>query len=147
MKKNLYRHIRKMSTYIMKFDGGSRGNPGLCGIGAVLYKNNNEIWSTSEIVSKHNTNNFAEYKALISGLNKASELKIKDLHVIGDSQLVLNQVFGDWNVKNKQLKQLHNEASQYVNKFETISFNHVKRNNNKRADELANIAMDKFTIG
>ena len=110
----------------------------------------NELtWSISDndvetLVSKNNTNNFAEYKALILGLHKAVELKINHLHIQGDSQLILNQVYGNWNVKNATLKLLHNEANNYNKQIETITFEHIKRNKNKRADELANIAMDNY---
>ena len=142
--------IRTLSTSMTKnnfrlmFDGGSRGNPGICGAGAVLYKNNKEIWSASEIVSKHNTNNFAEYKALLLGLHKVVELNIDILHVQGDSQLILNQVYGNWNVKNETLKQLHSSAIIYNNQIEKITFEHVRRKYNKRADELANLAMNNY---
>ena len=142
--------IRKLSTsmaknnYRLMFDGGSRGNPGICGAGAVLYKNDKEIWSASEMVSKHNTNNFAEYKALLLGLHKAVELNINTLHVQGDSQLILNQVYGNWNVKNETLKQLHSSAIIYNKQIENITFEHIKRKLNTRADELANNAMDNY---
>lgn len=142
--------IRKLSTsmaknnYRLMFDGGSRGNPGICGAGAVLYKNDKEIWSASEMVSKHNTNNFAEYKALLLGLHKAVELNINTLHVQGDSQLILNQVYGNWNVKNETLKQLHSSTIIYNKQIENITFEHIKRKLNTRADELANNAMDNY---
>lgn len=142
--------IRKLSTsmtknnYRLMFDGGSRGNPGICGAGAVLYKNNKEIWSASEMVSKHNTNNFAEYKALLLGLHKAVELNINTLHVQGDSQLILNQVYGNWNVKNETLKQLHTKAKLYNNSIQNITYEHIGRKFNIRADELANNAMDNY---
>ena len=78
------------------------------------------------------------------GLHKAVELNIDILHVQGDSQLILNQVYGNWNVKNETLKQLHSSAIIYNNQIEKITYEHIRRKYNKRADELANLAMNNY---
>ena len=125
------------------FDGGSRGNPGLCGAGAVIYKNNKEFAIVSQFIPGKHSNNFAEYTAFILGLKKALELQITHLYVEGDSKLVINQCLEKWKVNSPILGKLQKEATCLCKKFTYISLNHVKRNKNKRADQLANIAMDK----
>ena len=78
--------------YKLNFDGCSKGNPGLSGAGAVLYKHEQEIWNESYFVGDNCTNNQAEYAGLILGLNQAISLHIKELIVEGDSLLVINQM-------------------------------------------------------
>jgi ribonuclease HI len=128
--------------YKMMFDGGSRGNPGLCGAGAVIYKDNREIASVSHFIPGKHTNNYAEYTAFIMGMEKAHQLNIKSLSVEGDSKLVINQCLGIWKVKSSALIDLNSQAKSLMNNFEYIKLNHVFRHYNKRADQLANIAMD-----
>ena len=127
----------------LQFDGGSRGNPGVGGAGAVLYKNDNEEWSKTFYLGENVTNNQAEYKGLIGGLKHVSTLDLPNLLVEGDSNLVINQVSGTWRVKNDGLKILHHEVQEFINKIKDIRFQHIPRNENKRADQLANEAMDR----
>ena len=127
----------------LQFDGGSRGNPGVGGAGAVLYKNDQEEWSKTFYLGDNVTNNQAEYKGLIGGLKHVSTLDLPNLLVEGDSNLVINQVSGTWRVKNDGLKILHDEVQEFINKIKDIRFQHIPRNENKRADQLANEAMDK----
>ena len=127
----------------LQFDGGSRGNPGVGGAGAVLYKNDNEEWSKTFYLGENVTNNQAEYKGLIGGLKHVSTLDLPNLLVEGDSNLVINQVSGTWRVKNDGLKILHDEVQEFINKIKDIRFQHIPRNENKRADQLANEAMDR----
>lgn len=128
--------------HILMFDGGSRGNPGVCGSGFVLYENNTIIAQDARVVSRKNTNNYAEYMALIIGLIKAKSLNIKHLLVKGDSQLVINQVTGKYKVNSDNLKPLYKDAITLINYFDIITFEHIKRDLNKVADKLANDAMD-----
>lgn len=128
--------------YTLMFDGGSRGNPGICGSGLVLYENDIIIAQDSRVVSSNNTNNYAEYMALINGLIKAKSLNIKHLLVKGDSQLVINQVTGKYKVNSDNLKPLYKDAIALINYFDIITFEHIKRHLNKVADKLANDAMD-----
>ena len=124
-------------SYVLYFDGCAKGNPGFAGAGAVMYKDDKEIWSKSEYLEKQ-TNNYAEYCGLIMGLQCAVEKEIKDLIVKGDSMLVIKQMTGAYKVKSPNLIELYNEAMRLKVQFDTIHFQHVYREDNKRADELAN---------
>jgi ribonuclease HI len=130
------------NKYILNFDGCSKGNPGPSGAGGVIYKNGKEILSYSVFLGNNVTNNESEYKSLSIGIDKAIELNIKKLIVKGDSQLVINQVLGKYMVNNKNLKEIYNLIKRKIKFFDDISFNHVYRNNNKRADELSNNALN-----
>jgi len=132
------------SKYTLMFDGGSRGNPGICGCGYVIYMNDRIIAQDSCVVSNNNTNNYAEYMALILGLKKAKELKINSLIVKGDSKLVINQVSGHYHIKSDNLRKLYTESKMLILHFNCIGFEHIKRNLNKVADKLANMAMDAY---
>ena len=123
------------------FDGCSKGNPGQSGIGAVLYEGDTEIWAAARYIGDHQTNNEAEYRALILGLEEASERKILDLTVFGDSQLVINQVNGVYKVKAKNLFDLYERVELLKKCFRFVQFNHVYREQNTRADALSNIGL------
>ena len=138
--------IHPETGFIMNFDGCSKGNPGLGGAGAVIYYNNDEIWSGTFFVGKNATNNHAEYAGLILGLQQAIELDIRSLLVKGDSQLVLNHMSGVYKCKSPNLIDLYEKAKELERKFDTIYFEHVLRNFNKRADELSNIAVDNYLL-
>lgn len=128
----------------LKFDGCSKGNPGLAGAGAVLYftdDDDEEIWATSQFVGAKATNNEAEYMGLIIGLKRAIEMNIKELNVEGDSLLVIKQMIGEYNVKSENLFKLYNEAKECQKQFKNITFTHIYRNQNKRADQLSNLAL------
>lgn len=94
---------KQMIKWKLQFDGGSRGNPGVGGAGAVLYKNNQEEWSKTFYLGDNVTNNQAEYRGLIGGLKHVSTLDLPNLLVEGDSNLVINQVSGTWSVKNDEI--------------------------------------------
>ena len=130
----------------LQFDGCSKNNPGLAGAGAVIYDNitNDELCNVSEFVGTENTNNYAEYMGLIIGLKKAKEMKINQLIVEGDSMLVIKQMKGEFKVKSLHLLELYNEAKTLEKGFDYIHYKHIYRNNNKRADELSNIAVDNY---
>ena len=127
--------------YRLNFDGCSKGNPGAAGIGAILYFEDQEIWCSNQYIGIK-TNNESEYMALILGLNEALLRSISELIVCGDSLLVINQMKGTYKVKNKNLLELYNYAKYLCNNFQYIEFNHVYRNCNKRADKLANLALE-----
>jgi ribonuclease HI len=130
--------------FIMNFDGCSKGNPGLSGAGAVIYYNNEEIWSGSFFVGEKATNNQAEYAGLILGLQQAKELQINSLLVKGDSQLVINHMTEIYNCKSQNLIDLYSNAKELEKNFDKIKYEHVSRNLNKRADELSNIALERY---
>jgi ribonuclease HI len=135
--------IYPSTEYTLNFDGASKGNPGLSGAGMVIYKNGEEIWSSHKFIGCK-TNNQAEYSALIFGLEGALTLGITTLSVLGDSLLVINQVNGLYKVKSDFLLPLHKEVLALKTKFDFIEFNHVYRDNNKRADELSNLAFENI---
>jgi ribonuclease HI len=127
--------------HILFFDGCSKGNPGMCGCGAVLYDDEGEKWQGNHYLG-HNTNNVSEYYGLIMGLTQVVAMGIKELTVKGDSLLIINQMKGYYKVKSKRLIPYYNQAKKLEEKIEKIHFIHVKRNENKRADELANLAVN-----
>jgi ribonuclease HI len=130
----------------MYFDGCSKGNPGPGGAGAVIYakedeKDQEEIVALTEWVGVKVTNNYAEYSGLRAGLRSALELGIKELHVCGDSLLVIKQISGQYKVQSPNLLGIYNECKELTKQFEQIEFHHVYRDNNKRADKLSNDAL------
>ena len=136
--------ISPEKTYVLRFDGGSRGNPGIAGAGMVLYdsEGGSEIWSACQYIGDRNTNNEAEYMGLITGLQCARSLGINNIVVQGDSQLILRQVDGKYQVKSPLLKDYYNEAMSLSREFASFQTSHILRARNGRADELANEAMD-----
>ena len=131
-------------TYVLRFDGGSRGNPGLSGAGMVLYdsEDGSELWSGYQYLGEKNTNNEAEYMGLITGLQCARSLGVENIVVQGDSQLILRQVDGKYKVNSPNLKSYHKEALSLSKEFESFQTSHIERARTGRADELANKAMD-----
>jgi ribonuclease HI len=130
--------MNTIDDYELYFDGCSKGNPGLAGAGAVIYKNKTEMIALSEFVGEYKTNNVAEYTGLIIGLKAAINLHIKHLSVKGDSLLVIKQMKGEYKVNSPSILVLHKEATQLKRQFNKITFEHVYRKDNKRADELSN---------
>lgn len=136
-----------MKSGILFADGGSRGNPGPAASGAVLYgisengDKGDEIARVGKFLGE-NTNNFAEYKALIIGLEMALENGITHLSVFLDSELIVKQISKEYKVKNEQLKILFNEVENLLRKFERVEVSHVKRDKNKVADSIANEVLD-----
>jgi ribonuclease HI len=130
--------MEQEDIYEMNFDGCSKGNPGLSGAGAVIYKNGEEIWSNSYFVSDSATNNVAEYFGLIRGLKRAIKMNISSLIVKGDSQLIIKQMKGEYQVKSLSMIELYGIAKKMEEEFENISYEHVYRKYNKRADQLSN---------
>jgi ribonuclease HI len=132
------------NLYIMRFDGCSKGNPGIAGAGAVIYYDNQELWGDHFFVGEKYTNNHAEYAGLILGLQQAFEMNIQNLHVEGDSLLVINQMKGIYKCKSPNLMDLYDKAKVLEKNFESITFTHILRNLNTRADELSNLAIQKY---
>jgi ribonuclease HI len=126
-------------------DGGARGNPGPSGYGVVIQdESGKKIAALSEYLG-HQTNNFAEYQALIAALEYAIHHGHKTLKVISDSELLVRQIKGIYKVKNATLQDLHARARQLIFQLEWFSIGHVLRGKNQEADRLANAAMDKAT--
>ena len=129
------------NNFKLYFDGCSKGNPGLAGAGAVIYNNNEELWSNHLFIGDNITNNVAEYTGLIFGMQKAYEMNIKNIIIKGDSLLVINQMLGKYKCNSQNLIILYNTAKELEQKFEFIEYQHILRNLNKRADKLANDAV------
>ncbi len=123
-------------------DGAARGNPGPASIGCVLKNSDGEVVAEISEYLGETTNNQAEYRALLAGLQKALDLKIKNLEVFLDSELVVKQIHGEYRVKHPELIPLYEEIKSVLRKFPTIQVSHVRREKNKEADTLANLALD-----
>ena len=130
-------------SYTLFFDGCSKGNPGIAGAGAVIYKNEIELLSNIFFVGEKSTNNHAEYAGLILGLQQAVEMDIKRLLIKGDSQLVINHMNGAYKCKSPNLIELYERAKELEKNFDEIFYEHVLRNFNKRADQLSNDGLKK----
>ena len=125
-------------------DGGSRGNPGPASYAVVLKAADGEIIEESGFLGSA-TNNVAEYTGLIKAFELAGRHHFKTLHIHSDSELLVKQMSGEYRVKNEELKVLFDEASDLRKKFSKVVITHVRRELNKRADELCNITLDKET--
>ncbi len=123
-------------------DGASRSNPGEAAIGVSIQENDNEIHTISEAIGIA-SNNVAEYKSLIFALQYSLENNYLNLEIFLDSKLVVEQINGNFKVKSDNLKKLNSDALNLLKKFDSISIKHIYREQNKRADQLANMALDK----
>ena len=129
-------------VFELYFDGCSKGNPGPAGAGAVLYDvSRKEVASLASYVGDRETNNVAEYQGLVQGLRMALEHGVQRLHVKGDSQLVIRQMRGEYQVKSPSLQVHYKEAKDLAKTFLKIDYEHVYRNKNERADALSNIPL------
>ena len=123
-------------------DGGARGNPGPAGYGAVVVSPDGRVLAEVAEGIGWATNNVAEYRGVIAGLRRARELGARRVRVRADSLLVVNQQKGLWKVKHAALRPLSEEVARLAAGFERVTWEHVPRRRNRRADELANRAMD-----
>lgn len=128
-------------TTIVEFDGASRGNPGPAGVGYRVLPDGDGVEGHEYIGEA--TNNEAEYRALISGLESALEKGYTHVIAEGDSQLVVRQVRGQYNVGAENLLPLYEQARDLVQQFDRFEIRHVKRTKNEGADDLANEALDE----
>jgi ribonuclease HI len=124
-------------------DGASRGNPGEAGAGIAIFdEQGNELLAASLYLGQC-TNNEAEYRALLFGLEKCAEFGSGSIKVHLDSELIVKQIRGEYKVKHPNLKLFHKKALQHLTHFASYSIIHVRREKNSRADELANLAIDQ----
>ena len=128
-------------------DGGSRGNPGPAGYGAVVYASDGSVLAERAAGIGTATNNVAEYGGLIAGLKAALELGATEVDIRMDSKLVIEQVSGRWQVKNEGLRPLAREAVELLSRFHSKTATWIPREKNKHADRLANEAMDAAAKG
>ena len=124
-------------------DGGARGNPGPAAAGVViLTADDGTVLHQSGIFLGRATNNVAEYRAMLAGMEAASELEATEVEVVSDSQLLVRQMTGRYRVKNEGLKPLYEEAKRLQKQFARCTFRHVPREENTHADRLVNQALD-----
>ncbi len=127
---------------IINTDGGSRGNPGPSAIGIVIRDNTGTVVKEIGKYIGVGTNNEAEYKALVLGIETVIEKGEKDLQCYLDSELVVNQLTGKYKVKNMELKKFWDQIKILEKKLEKIEYTHVRREKNKEADAIVNQVLD-----
>ncbi len=123
------------------FDGASRGNPGRAAIGVVVLKGGVPVREIGETIGE-TTNNIAEYRALLRGLEEAAALGARTVRICSDSELVVRQLSGQYKVRSPHLAPLHRQAISRMRQFDRVSVVHVRREQNQGADALANRALD-----
>ncbi|HLW64647.1 MAG TPA: ribonuclease HI family protein [Gemmataceae bacterium] len=131
----------KTEPWTIHIDGASRGNPGPAAYALVMSRPGHPNWEESVCLGK-TTNNIAEYTALVRALERASQLGGRKLNVFSDSELLVKQMNGEYRVKNADLKVWHDKARGLIEDFERVTIEHVYREQNKRADQLCNEALD-----
>jgi ribonuclease HI len=132
---------------VVHVDGGARGNPGPAAVGVVVSTPEGEVLDEIGEVIGVATNNVAEYRGLLLGLERARALGATEVEVVNDSELVARQVTGDYKVKHEGLKPLHQEVLAALRGFDRWSIRPVPRERNARADALVNAALDGGTVG
>jgi ribonuclease HI len=124
-------------------DGAARGNPGPSGAGAVLVEPGGQVVARLGKFLGHQTNNYAEYMGLLLGLKHAKALGAKEIEVFADSELLIRQLGGRYQVKSLSLRPLYEEAVKLLNDFSRVKLVHVPRAMNAAADEMSNRAIDE----
>jgi ribonuclease HI len=128
---------------VVNVDGGARGNPGPAAIAAVVQEpGGGEVLEESAERIGRATNNVAEYRALLLGIERAAALGATELELVGDSELIVRQVEGRYKVKDAMMKELHAAVKEALAGFEDWSIRHVRREHNSEADRLVNEALD-----
>jgi ribonuclease HI len=131
------------ASFTVNVDGGARGNPGPAGWGAVVCDAAGATVAELFGALPHATNNVAEYNGLLSALDWCADHQATAVHVKSDSLLMVQQMRGVYKVKNEGLKPLHARARLLAHRIGKVTFEHVRRELNKDADRLANLAMDE----
>jgi probable phosphoglycerate mutase len=127
----------KLST-----DGGARGNPGPAAFAYVLEDEDGNVLESHGEAIGHATNNVAEYRAVIAGLEAAKRHGVRDLEVVSDSELVVKQMRGEYKVKNEALRELSTRAARLARELGSVRYTAVRREHNELADRLVNEALD-----
>jgi len=127
---------------ILHVDGGARGNPGPAAIGVVVRDAGGVLIDELAETIGVATNNVAEYRAVLRGLERARELGATEVEIVGDSELVARQLTGAYRVKHAAMRPLHAQARAALDQFDSWSVQTVPRTENARADELVNAALD-----
>ncbi len=132
--------VSRMRVYS---DGAARGNPGPAGAGAVLVEPSGQVIDRLGKFLGTQTNNFAEYSGLLLGLRRARDLGVQEVEVYADSELMIRQLGGRYQVKSPSLRPLYEEALELLNGFQRVKLVHVPREMNAAADEMSNRAIDE----
>jgi ribonuclease HI len=132
-----------MTKVVVHVDGGARGNPGPAAAACVIATPQGETLAERSTLLGETTNNVAEYRALLLGLEQARELGATEVEVINDSELIAKQVNGEYKVKHAALRPLHSQALTALNGFARWSLRSVPRAQNADADALVNAALDQ----
>lgn len=135
--------LKEFESLVIHTDGASRGNPGEAGIGVVMTAQDGRIVKEFGRYIGTTTNNVAEYSALIEALRAAHGLGAADVAVRSDSELMVKQILGEYKVRHDGLQPLFVEARRLFLRFRHWSIAHVPREQNRRADELANLSIDR----
>jgi ribonuclease HI len=128
---------------IVHVDGGARGNPGPAAAAAVISSPDGEVLDERAQLIGNATNNVAEYRALLLGLQRARELGASEVEVVGDSELIAKQVRGEYKVKHSAMRELYSQAMRELRGFGRWSIRTVPRAQNAHADALVNAALDQ----
>jgi ribonuclease HI len=131
-----------MGRVTVNVDGGARGNPGPAAIGVVLRDGEGKVLEERGERIGRATNNVAEYRALLRGIELAAAHGATELELIGDSELVVRQVEGRYKVKDATMRELHAEVKRALEGFESWTIRHVRRESNAEADRLVNEVLD-----
>ena len=123
-------------------DGGARGNPGPAAFGYVLETEDGHVLAAHGEAIGRATNNVAEYRGLLAGMEKAAELGVRELEVVSDSELLVKQMRGEYRVKNEALRVLWEDANDLERRFRRVRYTAVRRAHNELADRLVNEALD-----
>ncbi len=132
----LYKKLTEEEKLELYVDGASDLHSKTAGIGGVFYRNGEELYSFSDYIHDI-TNNEAEYSALLKGLKIACEMKLKNLKIYADSELIVKQINGEYRVRHPRMQVLYKQTMKYFNCLEGWSFIHVPREKNIRADKLS----------
>jgi ribonuclease HI len=127
---------------VVNVDGGARGNPGPAAVAAVATTPDGDELAERKLYIGEATNNVAEYRALLLGLELARDLGAEEVEVINDSELIARQIGGEYKVKHAGLKPLFSQAMRELRGFDSWAVRPVRREQNSRADELVNEALD-----
>ncbi len=128
---------------VIHVDGGARGNPGPAAIAAIVASPEGELLEQRGEAIGRATNNVAEYKALLLGIELARGLGAGEIELIGDSELVVRQVKGEYRVKEEGLRKLHRQVREALEDFDRWAIRHVRRDENAAADALVNETLDR----
>ena len=128
---------------VAHIDGGARGNPGPAGYGVVIEDHAGRMLDEIAQYMGRNTNNVAEYSALLAALQYALSHRYRAVKILSDSELLVRQMRGEYKVRNAALIDLHQKAQAMIRELDWFQVQHIPREQNREADRLANIAMDR----